>query len=45
MPQSGPCLEAARRGFRGLRVLYCRNSQKTVSSVPPPPLPDILSAK
>lgn len=45
MPQSGPPLKAARKGSRGLRVLYCRNSQKTVSSIPPPPIPDILTAK
>lgn len=45
MPESGPPLEAARKGSRGLRVLYCRNRQKTVSSVLPPPLPDVLAAK
>lgn len=45
MSESVPPLEAAHKGSRGLRVLYCRNRQKTVSSVPPPPLPDILAAK
>lgn len=47
MPQSGPPPPpgAARKGPRGLRVLRGWSSQKTVSSVPPPPLPNILAAK
>ena len=34
-----------KRAPGGRRVLCCWSSQKTVSSVPPPPLPDTLAAK
>lgn len=39
---AGAPLGAAHEGPGGLRVLCCWSSQKTVSSVPPPPSPTFL---
>lgn len=45
LTQSGPSSGQPARALGGRRVLCCWSSQKTVSSVPPPPLPDTLAAK
>ena len=45
LPQSGPSSGRPATALGGRRVLCCWSSQKTVSSVPPPPLPDTLAAK